>query len=244
MTLRDTDKTMTTFSSKKEACIIPRMKQARGPETAAEAFATTDWKIVMPELFRNAEILLRRFGFGNDKKKDTRSAALEAQELVNEALAQILGGQRTWVPGVVVNQKSFIAFVTLTMRSVAAAKRGSAAIARREGGLAEVIHLERAPSRAAGPHAQLMAKELLGEIREAISGDAQLVAYYDALAAGLTERKDIQKKLKLASVDDVSVLQKRMRRLLERKGLNLVGNGEPQAPEEIDDEVEDEEVES
>ena len=244
MTLRDTDETKTTFSSKKEACIISSMKQARGPETAAEAFATTDWKVVMPELFRNAEILLQRCGFGDDKKKDTRSAAFEAQELVNETLAQILGGDRTWVPGVVVNQKSFIAFVSLTMRSIAVLKRRSAAIARREGGLAEVIHLERAPSRASGPQTQLIAKGLLVEIREAIAHDSQLVAFYEALAEGLTERKEIQKKLKLASVDDVSVIQKRMRRLLERKGLNLVGMGEPKAPEDIDDELENEEVES
>jgi len=90
----------------------------------------------------------------------------------------------------------------------------------------------------------LIAKRLLVEIREAIAHDSQLVAFYEALAEGLTERKEIQKKLKLASVDDVSVIQKRMRRLLERKGLNLVGMGEPKAPEDIDDELENEEVES
>jgi len=220
------------------------MKPNRGPETAAEAFATTDWKVVMPELFRNAEAYLKRCGFGDDKKKDTRSAALEAQELVNEAITLILSGERTWVPGVVVNQKGLIAFVSLTMRSICANTRKAAVIARREGGIAEVRHLERVADRAQGPEGQLIARTMLAEIREAIAGDRDLVGYYDALAEGLTERKDIQKKLKLKSVDDVSVIQKRMRRLLERKGLSLVGNSDAGAPEEFRNDVVEEEVQS
>ena len=88
------------------------------------------------------------------------------------------------------------------------------------------------------------ARTMLAEIREAIAGDRDLVGYYDALAEGLTERKDIQKKLKLKSVDDVSVIQKRMRRLLERKGLSLVGNSDAGAPEEFRNDVVEEEVQS
>ena len=200
-----------------------------GPQTAAEAFATVNFRNVLPAITRYAHACVRSFGWGESEHR--RSGVMQAEDLVNTTIELLLSGKREWVAGTGKTEKSLIAFVCMTMKSVASHEYWSAGQTARERGLVALRALERAPGRGASAHKLLEARTTLAAFRAAIADDAELVRYVDVLDEGTIKREEIAKAMRIAPAD-VSVIRKRLLRLLEAKGIAPVLADDPSAPED------------
>jgi len=194
-----------------------------GPETAEEAFETANWRRILPELLRYAKGCCTHHGFQH--RESRASGVLEAEELVNQAVDSLLTEARGWVPANAKTEKGLIAVICMTMRSIAGNARVSHTLAKRTGGVKGERELAHLRDDAPDPEAQLAARDLLAEVREAITGDEEVTMLYGAYAEGFVKRADVAKELHW-KVDKVKVTQKRMRRMLASKGITWHGTTE------------------
>jgi hypothetical protein len=181
------------------------------PKSAAEAFAKASWRRIMPELLRYAKGCVRGMGWG--QRGAQRSAILEAEELVNVALEAILSGERAWVPSAGADEDSFIAYVCMTMKSVAVNTRTSAAIKKRSRGRRAERSIENAKDERT-PERELAAREELDAIERALGDDAEAVELFRAMRDVSPKREEIEAALGW-STQKVKVVRMRMRRKID-----------------------------
>lgn len=137
---------------------------------------------------------------------------LEWTDLLNEAFARALGGQRQWPIGV-----SFVAFIAQTMRSIAHDERESREVVvsmdeARSGEASERIDGQAVPVSEITPEREVDAKQRLGHIEALFHDDA---VAFGVLVATAEERtpESIQKEFGLSSTQYASALRKIRRRL-------------------------------
>lgn len=159
-------------------------------KSAARALSNVDWPSVLPSLIRCGTRWLRAAGFLGRRGG---AGAIEAQELANAAIDQLLAGERTWPRGA--NDDALVNILCETMRSIATNARTHASVASRRD-----AHLERRADGGSSPEEVLAARQLLAKIERDLEADAELTALFraiaretkrDALAAelGWTEKK-------------------------------------------------------
>src|SRR5579871_5200201 len=123
------------------------MPKVDGPQTAAEALAIANYRNILPELRRYGVGLLAQYGWGEGTKH--RSAYAEVDAIINETIAELLEGKRAWVPGAGKSEKSLVAVICMTMRSVATNRRTSDAVRKPDKTKEGARQIERAPDRSA-----------------------------------------------------------------------------------------------
>jgi hypothetical protein len=200
----------------------------QGPKDAAIAFENTDWKRILPELQRYAKSCLSFQGF--HERPNRTSMAIESQELINQAVLALLAGERTWVPAQAKTEAGLVAVICMTMKSICANVRGRAAFKLRARSDKAERHISRTMDETPDAEEQLVSHEWVGEVKEAIAGDAEIVRLVDTYADGKVRHDEVAKALDW-TVPKVKVTQKRMRRLLRSKGIALRDTSEDAATE-------------
>jgi RNA polymerase sigma-70 factor (ECF subfamily) len=137
---------------------------------------------------------------------------MEWTDLLNEAFARALGGQRQWPIGV-----PFVAFIAQTMRSIASDERSSSDFVvsldevQADEGLGRSDG-ELTPSTDVTPERELSAKQQLGQVQALFEDDPVSLAILVATAEDMAPDA-IQNQLGLSAKQYASALRKIRRRL-------------------------------
>jgi hypothetical protein len=126
----------------------------------------------------------------------------------------------------------------MTMQSIASHLYASAIVTKCDRSLAALRKLDNTPDQTHGPHAQLVARTVVAEIRAVVRPHEKMVSYVATLEEGMTKREDVAAELGWKP-DEVSVVRKHMLRRLEAEGIAAPeSDGEPYLGEMEDDEDE------
>jgi DNA-directed RNA polymerase specialized sigma24 family protein len=137
---------------------------------------------------------------------------MEWADLLNEAFARAMGGQRQWPIGV-----PFVAFIAQTMRSIASDERSSRDFVVS----LDEVQADEGPGRSDGeltpstdvtPERELSAKQQLGQVQALFKDDPVSLAILVATAEEMAPDA-IQKQLGLSATQYASALRKIRRRL-------------------------------
>lgn len=137
---------------------------------------------------------------------------LEWTDLLNEAFARALGGQRQWPVDV-----SFVAFIAQTMRSIAHDEREARKVVvsmdeARSGEASERIDGEAVPVSEITPEREVSARQRLGQVEALFQDDDVALGILVATAEERTPEA-IQEEMGLSATQYASALRKIRRRL-------------------------------
>jgi DNA-directed RNA polymerase specialized sigma24 family protein len=182
------------------------------PESAAEAFARADWERLMPQLLRGAQRCLTVLGWA--ETRGGRPAVLEARELVGSAIEGLLAGRRTWVASAGATEGSLVAFLCMTMRSLAMNQRTSAAVASPRAEMAELADL---PAGDPSPERQSAARSVLASVEGALADDGEAMQLYRVVCESESHGEELAAALGWTVEHTKTVRQRMRRRLAERR---------------------------